>query len=74
MPEKTESAWRVSGSSDEIGVGNQVAYLSSTITRQGVVPKGLVWAENWGLVFMITMCECTGSQGGDSEDVGEHDR
>lgn len=46
--------------------------MSSAIAWQGVVPKRLVWALDWDLMFMITVCDSTGSQSGDGEDFGEH--
>ena len=67
MPEKTESALHSSIDIQELWIPS--AYLGSTISGKGVVPKSFVRTSDWNLVFVVTMCKCTGSQEGDSEDV-----
>ncbi len=53
-------------------VGSQLAYLSSTITWQSVVPQSFMRSLDWDLVFMIAMCKCSGGQEGHGQDVGQH--
>jgi hypothetical protein len=67
MPEKTESALDSSIHVQRLWISS--AYLGSTISGKGVVPKSFVRTSNWNLVLMVTVCKCTGSQEGDSEDV-----
>jgi hypothetical protein len=51
---------------------DQLAYLSSTITGQSVVPQGFVRPLDWDLVLMIAMSKCSGNQDGHGQDVGQH--
>jgi hypothetical protein len=69
MPENTESAFALSASDRS---GSQLAYLSSTITGQRVVPQGFVRPLDWDLVLMIAMSKCSGNQEGHGQDVGQH--
>jgi hypothetical protein len=69
MPENTESAFALSVSDRS---GSQLAYLSSTITGQSVVPQGFVRPLDWNLVLMIAMSKCSGNQDGHGQDVGQH--
>jgi hypothetical protein len=69
MPENTESAFALSASDRS---GSQLAYLSSTITGQRVVPQGFVRPLDWDLVLMIAMSKRSGNQDGHGQDVGQH--
>lgn len=49
-------------------------YLSSTISRQGIVPQRLVWTCNWSLVgSMVTVSQGAGGESGDRKKVSQHD-
>jgi hypothetical protein len=71
IPEKTESAFQCQLLSSTWG-WNKLVYLGSAITRKCVVPEGLVWALNWDLALMVTMCKCTGGQERDGDGVSQH--
>lgn len=41
--------------------GNSVPYLSSTVTRKGVVPKTLMGTSQWLLVMVVITMRCNSS-------------
>ena len=50
-----------------------LAYLSSAVTGECIVPESFMGPSNWHLTFMVTVSKSTASHKGHSEDVGEHD-
>jgi hypothetical protein len=49
-----------------------LAYLGATITGQSVIPQSFVRPLDWDLMLMIAMSKRSGSQEGNSQDVGQH--
>lgn len=69
IPEKTESALVLLTPREFEHMRDQSSsYLSSTITREGVIPESLVWPGNWKLV-MVAVGKSASSQRGNSKEA-----